>query len=213
MTIHRNVNELELNDLGSWPYPIKWASSLFLCLLIMVGGYWFDIQPQLNKLQQAKNQEKQWRKRFELKQRQSANLDQYRLQLAQMRQSFRNMSQPLSHQTGSSNMLDVLSAASRISGVALLLVKPGQTKHHNFYTEYPITIGAAGTYHQLGHFVSQIAVAKPMFTLHDFDIHFLPRNTRKSSAKDKKTRNPEQQLLQLDIMAKTYNYPSNEDAQ
>lgn len=211
MAINFDINELDFDNLGSWPLPIKVISCVLICVLIVASIYWFDTRNQWGELARAERQENQLRKQFEVKQHQAASLNKYREQLTQMRKSFGHMLHQLPSRTEVPALLEDISKAGRVSGLEFLLFDPLQPENHEFYTELPINMSITGNYHQFGDFISRLAAINRIVTLHDFDISHLPNKKKKSAEKDKKTRNPERQLLKLDITAKTYNYWDDEE--
>ena len=55
-----NINELknlDPNNIGAWPIPIKALVILALCAVVLGAGYWFDTQHQIHALGTARNSE------------------------------------------------------------------------------------------------------------------------------------------------------------
>lgn len=50
-----SITELDFNESGEWPTPIKIVAAVLICLLVWAGGYYFilkDKQAELTKLEQ-----------------------------------------------------------------------------------------------------------------------------------------------------------------
>ena len=83
-----DVNDLDFENVGSWPFPVK----LFIWVLILVGvlalGYYYHIEGLQQSLEGERKKEEQLKKEFEEKAFQAANLDAYRQQMRDMEESF-----------------------------------------------------------------------------------------------------------------------------
>jgi len=64
----QDLNELDLNNIGSWPLPIKAVLILILCVGIGFGYYKMHTEDQLAKLEKEQKAEVKLRKTFETKQ-------------------------------------------------------------------------------------------------------------------------------------------------
>jgi type IV pilus assembly protein PilO len=82
-------------------------------------------------------------------------------------------------------------------GLQQQLFQPQPEQSRDFYAERPIKIRLAGTYHQLGEFVSGIAALPRIVTLHNVEI----KNVGKDSFDQ----------LQMDVTAKTYRYLDDQE--
>ncbi len=83
-----NLNELDLNDVGIWPLPVKIVTIAVISLMILFLGYWTDTKKQLANLDKSEQEELTLRTTFEEKQHKAANLDAYKEQMANMKASF-----------------------------------------------------------------------------------------------------------------------------
>ena len=83
-----DINDLDFDNVGSWPTPIK----LFIWITVLVGviaaGYYYHIEELQLTLAEEEKREEQLKKDFEKKAFQAANLDAYRKQLAEMEETF-----------------------------------------------------------------------------------------------------------------------------
>lgn len=184
-----DLNNLDLSTLGSWPMPVKAALIAIVCIVVLVLGYFLDTQKQLAKLESSRTKETSLKKDFEAKQAKAVQLDAYKKQMEEMKQSFGAMLRQLPSKTEVEDLLVDISQTGLSSGIEFLLFKPEAERQIEFYAELPIKIKMTGNYHQFGRFVSGIAALPRIVTLHDIQI---------SGGKDSK--------LTMDVQAKTYRY-------
>ncbi len=184
-----DLNNLDFSNLGAWPVPVKTGLIVVACILILVAGYFLDIQGQLDDLERARAQESRLKKEFEQKQAKAANLDKYKAQLEEMKKSFGAMLRQLPSKTEVEDLLVDISQTGLAAGVEFQLFQPGQERQIEFYAELPIKMTMSGAYHQFGHFVSGVAALPRIVTLHDINIK------RSKSGK-----------LVMNVTAKTYRY-------
>jgi len=190
-----DINEIDWENMGSWPLYGKIVFAAIVSVAILVAGYWFVIKPKQEQLSSAVQQESTLKKDFERKAFKVANLDQYKTQMDEMEESFGTLLKQLPRDTEVPGLIDDISLAAINSGLELKLINPRDYVQTEFYTELPIEVEVEGGYHELASFVSSVASLPRIVTLHDFSIE---RAKSKSSNR-----------LLMKIKAKTYKY--NED--
>ncbi len=197
-----DLNNLELSDIGDWPIAAKGIVALLLCVLLGVAWYYLDTEDQLLALEKVEKQELVLRKEFEDKQRKAANLDAYRKQLKEMRQSFNAMLQQLPNKSEVADLLVDVSQTGLAAGLEFELFDPAGEVAKEFYAELPINIKVLGDYHEFGEFISGLAALPRIVTIHD--VHIAPQGGigKGSSAPGGK--------LVLQAVAKTYRYLDEE---
>jgi len=188
-----DLNELELSDIGHWPAPAKAVLVLIACIAVAFGVYWFDTQHQIEDLHKLQNSEKGLRDLVTVKARRAANLEQYKRQLEEMKQSFGEMRRQLPSETEVAGLLVDISQTGLASGLEFELFQPGPENRKDFYAELPIQIRVTGSFHQFGTFASGIAALPRIVTLHNIHITH--------GGKD----------LVMTALAKTYRYLSDEE--
>lgn len=190
-----DLNNLDFQNMGSWPLPAKMVAVLVLSVAVLFAGYWFDIKDQLSEYDNAQKKEVELKKVFEKKQAVAANLDAYRKQMAEMEKTFGALLLQLPSKTEIAELLVDISRVGLESGLEFELFKPQNEKRKEFYAEFPIQIRVDGTYHQFGNFASGVAALPRIVTLHNFSI-------RPISGKGKKDKGK----LVMEAMANTYRY-------
>jgi type IV pilus assembly protein PilO len=191
----RNLNELDLNDIGEWPPLIKVIAVLIGCVMIGAAVYYFDTQTQLDRLTQERARELSLRKTFETKQSKAANLGAYRQQLEEMKESFGAMLRQLPDKTEVAALLVDVSQTGLAAGLEFELFQPEGEQSKDFYAELPINIRVTGRYHEFGRFISGLAALPRIVTIHNVKISN-PGGER--GAEDSK--------LRLEAQVKTYRY-------
>lgn len=195
-----DLNDLDFNNAGNWPLPIKLVAILAVCGAVGFGGYWFDTKDQLVSLENAEAKETELKKEFETKQTVAANLIPYRKQMKEMERSFGALLLQLPSKTEVAELLVDVSREGLKAGLEFELFKPGAEVKKDFYAEYPISIRVVGTYHQFGNFASGIAALPRIVTLHNLKII--------QKGKGKKGTNSE---LVMEATANTYRYLDQEE--
>jgi len=184
-------NDIDWENMGSWPVVGKAVFCTIIGLAILIGGYFMMLEPMQKKLSREVKQESQLKKDFENKAFQVANLEDYKAQMIEMEQSFESILKQLPRDTEVPGLIDDISLAALNNGLELKVISPQKQISTEFYNELPIQIEVEGDYHELGAYVSSVASLPRIVTLHDFSI------SSKGSDRD---------TLSLKILAKTYRY-------
>lgn len=161
---------LDPNNIGSWPPVAKGAVIAVACVAVLGLGYWFDTQDQIDALERARQSEERLKKDFETKQAKAANLDAYRQQMVEMEESFGTMLRQLPSKTEVPDLLVDVTQAGLASNLAFDLFKPGTEIPRDFYAELPIDLTVKGSYHSFGEFVGAVAALPRIVTIHDINI-------------------------------------------
>ena len=189
-----DFNDLSMDNLGTWPAPIKALVWILMFAAIMAGGYFLVVQSQQEVLERSQLKEAELRALYERRAEEAANLEAYRVQMAEIEKNFGVLLSQLPEDTEVPGLLDDISNVGVTNGLALDFIglKPEQRKE--FYVELPITIEATGTYHDFGAFVSGVSSLPRIVTLHDFTV------VREKGRGDKAGE------LKMEVLAKTYRY-------
>ncbi|MCP3871276.1 MAG: type 4a pilus biogenesis protein PilO [Gammaproteobacteria bacterium] len=193
----QELNELDLSNIGSWPGPVKAILILIICILMGVGWYYFNTADQLARLEKEQRQELKLRKTFEKKQAKAVNLEKYKAQLDDMKQSFGTMLRQLPNKTEVAELLVDVSQTGLATGLEFELFDPMGEKRKEFYAELPIKIRVKGEYHQFGSFISGLASLPRIVTIHN--IRIKPKKGKRRG-----------RLLVMDAIVKTYRYLDQE---
>jgi type IV pilus assembly protein PilO len=198
----RQLNELDFNNIGEWPGIIKGVIVLLLCGAVAGAWFFYHTRHQLERLTSAENTEVELRGTFEAKQQRAANLEGYRQQLTEMRESFGAMLRQLPDKTEVAALLVDVSQTGLASGLEFELFQPSGEELKDFYAELPIQVRVNGRYHDFGRFISGLAALPRIVTIHDVAI-FNPQGASTGSGPAE---------LKLAATVKTYRYLDEEAA-
>ncbi|MFT5878961.1 MAG: type IV pilus assembly protein PilO [Moritella sp.] len=189
----REINELDLEDMGNWPQPAKLTLNVVLSMLIAAVFYWFFISASLEDLARVEKQEATLRLQFESKALLAGNLGLYGEQMNEMESLFNKMLKQLPSKSETAGLLDDLSYIGQHNGLQLRKFKWLQEVKRDFSYEVPVSLEVIGTFHQLGQFTNDIAALPRIVTLEDFTITKL-----------------QGEQLKVSMIARTYRYKGAE---
>lgn len=202
-----NLNDMTLENLGRWPYPVKIVCCALLGLFVIFLTYLWDTKLQLETLKREKHQERELRESFEKKYFQAASLNDYKKQLAKIQLSLGNMLKQLPNRNELPSLLEDITKSGRTSGLEFKLFDPQPEVKREFYSELPIQIKVKGDYHQFGDFVSRLSALGRIVTLHDLEIKLEDSKSKHGNNSDDP---PNTSLLEMTMTAKTYRYSDDE---
>lgn len=194
MNLNFNLSEIDVNDLdfqnmGSWPVAAKLVFAVLLAVAVSVLTYFMLVDSKIDELEVAQNKEVELRQVYRTKYATAVNLDLYKQQMLEMEQTFSFLLKqlPTTHETP--GLLDDITYVGTTSGLTFIRINWEPEIEKEFYTELPIKIEVIGDYHQFGNFVSEVAKLPRIVSLHDFSIQ---------AEKDER--------LRFNVVAKTYRY-------
>ncbi|MTW22364.1 type 4a pilus biogenesis protein PilO [Allochromatium palmeri] len=165
-----DLNQLDFNDFGEWPNPVKGVAILIACVALGGLAYYYDTSGQLDRLAGEQKTELELRTSLATKQQKAANLQAYRDQLAEMEESFGAMLKQLPNRTEVASLLVDVSQTGLANGLEFELFQPENEQVREFYAELPIRIRVRGQYHDFGRFVSGLAALPRIVTIHNVQV-------------------------------------------
>ncbi|MGH8389790.1 MAG: type 4a pilus biogenesis protein PilO [Pseudomonas sp.] len=187
-----DINELDTNNIGSWPPAIKVLVGVLVMILVLSLGYNFSTSELEGQLDLKREEETTLKEQFATKAHMAANLELYTQQMKEMESSFGVLLRQLPSDTEVPGLLEDITRTGLGSGLEFEEIKLLPEVTQPFYIELPIQITVTGAYHDLATFVSGVAGLPRIVTLHDFDL--APANPEGG------------QKLRMSILAKTYRY-------
>ncbi len=187
-----DLADLDLNNAGSWPAPVKVIAGLLLLVAVLVGGYKFHLEDIEMQLDQQRAEELALREQFSTKAFQAANLEAYKEQMKEMEESFGALLRQLPSDTEVPGLLEDITRTGLASGLEFSEIKLLPEVQQQFYIELPIEIVVEGGYHDLATFVSGVSSLPRIVTLHDFEVEPVSDD--------------EPSRLRMSVLAKTYRY-------
>jgi type IV pilus assembly protein PilO len=170
-----DLRNLDFNNSGSWPTPVK----LFFCgivlVLILFLAWYLSISDTQGRIESLQRVELQKLTEFETKQAKAVNLEPLKAQLAEMEIMLQQMLRQLPSKTEMPDLIVDVSQTALASGIENELFQPGPEAMREFYAEKPIALRMVGSYHQFGAFVSGVASLPRVVIMTMPDISLKPR--------------------------------------
>ena len=186
----QELNELDFNDIGVWPAPVKIAMIAIIFVLIAVGGYVYVIADSIAALDASRNKETELKVQFEMKAALASNLEAYKQQMVELEGLLQAQLRQLPNKNEVAGLLDDISFIAMDNGLKLLRINWEPEIQHEFSTELPMRIELSGSYSQLGKFTSDVAALPRIVILDSFTT----------------VREKESGDLLMSMLAKTYRY-------
>jgi type IV pilus assembly protein PilO len=199
----QSFNELDINDMASWPIIAKAILIAFLCMLIGGAGYYAIISDSIKKLDQTKQQEIDLKSQFEVRASQASSLNAYRQQMVELEEMLKNQLKQLPNKNEVAGLLDDISYIATNNGLKLIRINWEPEVKKDFYTELPMRIELSGDYDQLGQFSADIAALPRIVLLGNFTIN-------KKDTDSKSVNNNIVNDITMSVQAKTYRYDPNQ---
>lgn len=105
----QELNDLDINDVASWPALAKGILIAFLCILIGGAGYYALIADSIKKLDQTRKQEIELKSQFEIRAAQASSLNAYRQQMVQLEEMLKTQLKQLPDKAEVAGLLDDIS--------------------------------------------------------------------------------------------------------
>ena len=135
-----DVNDLDPENIGSWPIAFKivvWVAAL---VGILALGYFYHIQALQDQFSGAQDEEVELRSEFETKAFQAANLEAYKTQMQVMEESFGALVSQLPSDTEVPGLLEDITNKGLLNGLEISSIDLQQELTREFYVELPISI-------------------------------------------------------------------------
>ncbi|TLU61065.1 pilus assembly protein PilP [Thalassotalea litorea] len=163
-------DNLELNNIGQWPKAAKALLALFMVILLGAMAFYLLVNDKIAALETVVKKEAELRISYKSKYKVAANLEQFRDQMEEAEELFRNQVKrlPESHETP--GLLDDITFVGTTSRLDFKKLNWQPEIPQEFYVELPIEVEVSGSYHDFGEFVSKVAGLPRIVTLHDFTI-------------------------------------------
>jgi type IV pilus assembly protein PilO len=196
--IIEDFKRINPQDPGGWPVTVKLAALIGLFAAVLVAGYAFDWNGQIETLDNGKKEEEKRKEDFVKKKTISVNLDAHTQQLREIDQVFGTLLKQLPNKSEMDALIIDINQAGLGRGLQFELFKPAQFESmQDFYAELPIQIRVVGSYHDIGQFANDVSRLSRIVTLNNMNI-LIPLG------KDPST-------LAMETTAKTFRYLDEEE--
>jgi len=202
-----NLNELTLDNMGSWPTAARITVIGFTCAVIFALFFVFDVKPMRVKIAQAIVSEDDLRSSFQVKYSQVVNRDAYLYQVNTLLQSIKLILAELPAQLDVPELIGDIAKIGSQAGLNFNYIKPQAEINHTYYTALPIEISVNGNYQQLTNFITELARIPRIVTIDDFSINRPDTSNATNNpqgAPSTDTLNPQDALLVMNMTAVTY---------
>lgn len=208
MSFFDDLRNLDRNNVGNWPKPIKAFFAILIVAVILFFGWYLKISNQQDELEGARAKEVTLKADFSKKQAQAVNLEAYQKQLDDMNEQLRQLISQLPGKTEMPKLILAISQAALSSGITNDLFQPGPEVMKGFYAEKPIQLQMSGTYHQFGAFISAVASLPRVVILTMHDVSLRPTA---APAASKGAVPAAGGVLRLEGTVKTYRYLDDDE--
>lgn len=194
------LSDIDFNNFGSWPFPVKIILCVLLFCLTLAVGYTLHLTDLERQLTQLQDQEPSLKQQYTAKAFQAAHLEAYREQLKVLEVDFDNLLHQLPRETEVPGLLEDITKNGLGSGLEFEDIKLQPEARQQVYTELPIQISVLGDFHALATFTANVTSMPRIVTLHNFDLKPGVDSKSGNTLPSNDTR------LRLNVLAKTYRY-------
>lgn len=190
-----DFNNIDFNNAGSLPIPVKFVLLSLGAVLIVVAGYFLLWSDEIEANEQAEAKEQELRQTFITKKSQAVKIEAYRQQMVDIETTFGALLKQLPDRSEMDGLLTDINQSGLGRGLEFELFKPGQEVVADFYAEMPIQIKLLGNYHDVGAFATDVSKLSRIVTLNNLVITPVAKNVKGGGG-----------MLVLEAVAKTYRY-------
>lgn len=165
-----DLNNLDLKDITNAPAPVRALVLVFLFVAILAAGWYLVWADALRGLDVARAEEQSLRDSYSAKKGQVFHYEAYKRRLVEVEQSLAAMLRQLPDRSQMDALLADINQVGVGRGLEFDLFRPGVETPTDFYATLPVAIKVAGSYHDIGGFVSDLAKMPRIVTLHDVNL-------------------------------------------
>lgn len=166
-----NLNELTIENIGTWPFAARAMTIGFICLILFGLFFVFTLKPMRIKIHQANLSEKELRHTYAIKYSQVANKEAYAAQVTEMEIKINRILGQLPEQLNVPELIGDIAKAGTEAGLTFNYIKPQPQQNYQHYSTLPIDISINGTYEQLTNYITQLAKIPRIVTINSFSIN------------------------------------------
>ncbi len=205
-----NINELDLENIGSWPIGIRLGAAFILFAVVVGAGFYYFTQEKIAELETVQSKEIPLKQEFKAKQGKAVNLEAYKSQMIEMKKRFGSMLRQLPQKTEVADLLVEISQTGLSNNLEFSLFKPSAEIRKEFYAELPVNIEVTGSFHDFGGFATGIAALPRIVTIHDVEMEIKQKDDTKGKKEVEESPSlsgvDEDKKLTIVLVAKTYRY-------
>jgi Tfp pilus assembly protein PilO len=157
----------------NWP----WYGYLLFAVLIFALAFFFYFKPQNTKLTALKAERVKVEGEVQNLKQKKRELDKIEADIAAMTAKLKTLEVNIPQRKETADILRQIQALAYDSRLDVLRFAPGNEINKEFYAEWPIPIQVSGNYHNLGTFFDKLSKFPRVFTIENFSIKTLNRQT------------------------------------
>ena len=181
---------LDFENVGAWPKTYQAVPILLTSTILSVLFYYLVIDAQLEYLTSFEDNEAKLKREFIVKAEVASHLILYQERIKETQKILDSFVHKLPNKKELASLLDDISFIGSHNGLQFKSINWGVKKQNDLSEEVPISIKVVGTYSQLGQFSEEVAALSRILVLENLRIKPIGEN----------------ELLMLDVIAKTYHY-------
>jgi type IV pilus assembly protein PilO len=176
----------------NWP----WYGYLIFAILIFALAFLFYFKPQNEKLKVLTAERVKVEGEVQNLKQKKRELDKIEADIAAMTAKLKSLEVNIPQRKETADILRQIQALAYDAHLDVLRFAPGTEVNKDFYAEWPIPIQVSGNYHNLGLFFDKLSKFARVFTIDNFTIKSLNRQTDLNT-------------VSANWTAKTYFFPEN----
>lgn len=197
MALADDLKRMDIKDVANWPAAFQLLVLFLITGLVIVLGYFAVWSSQFDELEVGHQREEELKTQFLDKKQRAVNLEAYKQQLAEIKETFEVLLKQLPRKSEMESLLTEINQSGVGRGLQFDLFKPALAENKTGeMAELPIEIKLTGNYHDLAAFASDVSKLSRIVTLNNLLL--------KSPAQPGG-------LLQMEATAKTYRYLDEEE--
>jgi type IV pilus assembly protein PilO len=157
----------------NWP----WYGYLVLAVLIFAVAFFFYFKPQNAKLNALTAERVKVEAEVQNLKQKKRELDKIEADIAAMTAKLKTLEVNIPQRKETADILRQIQALAYDSRLDVLRFAPGTEINREFYAEWPIPIQVSGNYHNLGMFFDKLSKFPRVFTIENFTVKSLARQT------------------------------------
>lgn len=197
MALADDLKRMDFKDVANWPAAFQLLVLFLITGLVIVLGYFAVWSSQFDELEVGHQREEELKTQFLDKKQRAVNLEAYKQQLAEIKETFEVLLKQLPRKSEMESLLTEINQSGVGRGLQFDLFKPALTENKTGeMAELPIEIKLTGNYHDLAAFASDVSKLSRIVTLNNVLL-----------------KAPAQLggLIQMEATAKTYRYLDEEE--
>jgi type IV pilus assembly protein PilO len=157
----------------NWP----WYGYLLLAVLIFALAFFFYFKPQNTKLKALTAERVKVEAEVQNLKQKKRELDKIEADIATMTATLKTLEVNIPQRKETADILRQIQTLAYDSRLDVLRFAPGAEISREFYAEWPIPVQVSGNYHNLGLFFDRLSKFARVFTIENFSIKALARQT------------------------------------